>query len=313
MERVLITGAAGFIGAQLAARLMERGLTVKGIDNFNNHLYDPKLKADRLKHFGLDIWGCDLRDEVKLEALLRDFQPDTIVHLAAHAGVRDSLGQEKHYHSNNIDATQNLIDICKAHLPDVRILYASTSCIYAGSPVPWVEGKEHGKQLNPYGWSKWANECQFQSSGLNTIGLRFFTVYGPWGRPDMALFGFTDKISAGEPITVYNYGDMKRDFTYVDDINDGIEIILNNPDIESGEIFNIGRGEQVNLMDFIDEIEKNVGKEAIRDLAPRHPADTKETWSDTSKLQAYGYSPKVSIAEGVERFYEWYKNYNEVD
>jgi UDP-glucuronate 4-epimerase len=128
----------------------------------------------------------------------------------------------------------------------------------------------------------------------------------------MALFGFTDKISAGEPITVYNYGDMKRDFTYVDDINDGIEVILNNPDIESGEIFNIGRGEQVNLMDFIDEIEKNVGKEAIRDLAPRHPADTKETWSDTSKLQAYGYSPKVSIAEGVERFYEWYKNYNEV-
>jgi UDP-glucuronate 4-epimerase len=264
-------------------------------------------------HFGLDIWGCDMRDEIKLEALLRDFNPDTIVHLGAMAGVRDSLGNEKSYHQNNIDATQNLIDVCKKHLPDTRILYASTSCIYAGAPVPWVEGKEHGKQLNAYGYTKWANECQMQSSGLNTVGLRFFTVYGPWGRPDMALFDFTKNILDEKEITVYNYGDMKRDFTYVDDILDGIEIVLDNTDIESGEIFNIGRGEQVELMDFIGEIEKNTGKTAIKNLAPKHPADTKETWSDTSKLGALGYQPKVSIAEGVERFYEWYKTYNEVD
>lgn len=313
MERVIVTGAAGFIGAQLADRLQQRGLTVKGIDNFNDHLYSPLLKADRIKHFGLDMWGCDLRDEVKLEALLRDFNPDTIVHLAAHAGVRDSFGKEKQYHSNNIDATQNLIDICKKHLPDVRIVYASTSCVYAGSQVPWTEGKETGKQLNPYGWSKWSNECQMQSSTLNTVGLRFFTVYGPWGRPDMALFDFTKNILEGNEITVYNYGDMKRDFTYVDDILDGIEIVLNNEDIPAGEIFNIGRGEQVGLMDFISEIEKNTGKEAIKNLAPKHPADTLETWSNTTKLQSLGYEPKVSIAEGVRRFYEWYKNYHEVN
>ena len=313
MERVIVTGAAGFIGAQLADRLQQRGLTVKGIDNFNDHLYSPLLKADRVKHFGLDMWGCDLRDEVKLEALLRDFNPDTIVHLAAHAGVRDSFGKEKQYHSNNIDATQNLIDICKKYLPDVRIVYASTSCVYAGSQVPWTEGKETGKQLNPYGWSKWSNECQMQSSTLNTVGLRFFTVYGPWGRPDMALFDFTKNILEGNEITVYNYGNMKRDFTYVEDILDGIEIVLNNEDIPAGEIFNIGRGEQVGLMDFISEIEKNTGKEAIKNLAPKHPADTLETWSNTTKLQSLGYEPKVSIAEGVRRFYEWYKNYHEVN
>ena len=313
MNRVLVTGAAGFIGSQLCDRLQKRGLTVKGIDNFNNHLYTPSLKRDRMVHFGLDIWGCDMRDEIKLEALLGDFKPDTIVHLGAMAGVRDSLGKEKSYHQNNIDATQNLIDICKKHFPEIRIVYASTSCVYAGSPVPWVEGKERGKQLNAYGYTKWANECQMQSSGLDTIGLRFFTVYGPWGRPDMALFDFTKNILEGNEITVYNYGDMKRDFTYVDDILDGVEVVLDNTDIPSGEIFNIGRGEQVALMDFISEIEKNTGKEAIKNLAPKHPADTLETWSDTTKLQALGYQPKVSIAEGVERFYEWYKEYNGIE
>ena len=310
MERVLVTGAAGFIGSQLCDRLQKRGLVVKGLDNFNDHLYTPSLKRDRMVHFGIDTWGCDLRDEIKVEALLREFQPDTIVHLAAMAGVRDSLGKEKSYHQNNIDATQNLIDVCKKYLPETRIVYASTSCVYAGSPVPWVEGKESGKQLNAYGYTKWANECQMQSSGLDTVGLRFFTVYGPWGRPDMALFDFTKNILDGNEITVYNYGDMKRDFTYVDDILDGIEIVLDNNDIESGEIFNIGRGEQVALMDFINEIEKNTGKEAIKNLAPKHPADTLETWSDTSKLGALGYQPKVSIADGVERFYDWYKTYN---
>lgn len=313
MERVLVTGAAGFIGSQLCDRLQKRGLVVKGLDNFNDHLYTPSLKRDRMVHFGIDTWGCDLRDEIKVEALLREFQPDTIVHLAAMAGVRDSLGKEKSYHQNNIDATQNLIDVCKKHLPETRIVYASTSCVYAGSPVPWVEGKESGKQLNAYGYTKWANECQMQSSGLDTVGLRFFTVYGPWGRPDMALFDFTKNILDGNEITVYNYGDMKRDFTYVDDILDGIEIVLDNNDIDPGEIFNIGRGEQVALMDFINEIEKNTGKEAIKNLAPKHPADTLETWSDTSKLGALGYQPKVSIAEGVERFYDWYKTYNGIE
>lgn len=311
MKKILVTGAAGFIGSQLQDSLIKQGFDVRGLDNFNNHLYDPKLKRDRVSHFELNVWECDLRDEDTVRSLIVSFQPDIIIHLAALAGVRDSLGKEKSYHSNNIDATQNLIDVCKEHLPDVKIVYASTSCVYAGSELPWTEGNESGKQLNAYGYTKWANECQFQSSGLNTTGLRFFTVYGPWGRPDMALFDFTRNIEAGNEITVYNYGDMKRDFTYVDDIIAGIELVM-SLQIPSGEIFNIGRGQQVQLMEFIDEIEKNVGKKAKRNLAPKHPADTLETWSNTAKLQHYGYQPKVSIAEGVSNFYKWYKVYNEV-
>lgn len=308
-RKFLITGAAGFIGSQLMNRLKQQGHDVIGLDNFNNHLYSPKLKEDRVNHFDIEVRNIDLRDEDKLESFLRFRHPTDIIHLAAHAGVRDSFGKEKQYHSNNIDGTQNLIDICKKLLPDVRIVYASTSCVYAGSELPWTEGKESGKQLNPYGWSKWANECQFQGSGLHTIGLRFFTVYGPWGRPDMALFDFTKNILAGNEITVYNYGDMKRDFTYVEDILDGIECVIWN-DIESGEIFNIGRGKQVPLMEFIEEIEKQTGKKAIKNLAPKHPADTLETWSNTKKLEALGYVPKTDVSVGIENFYKWYVEYN---
>lgn len=311
MRKFLVTGAAGFIGSQLSNRLNKLGHFVRGIDNYNHHLYDAKLKQDRVENFDLDVVPCDIRNESELEKILVDYGPTDIIHLAAHAGVRDSFGKEKQYHENNIDGTQNLIDICKKHLPKVRIVYASTSCIYAGSEIPWTEGNETGKQMNPYGWSKWTNECQFQSSTLHNIGLRFFTVYGPWGRPDMALFDFTKKILDGEEITVYNYGNMKRDFTYVEDILDGIECVLWN-DISSGEIFNIGRGKQVQLMDFIKEIEKNVGKEAIKNLAPKHPADTLETWANTSKLESFGYVPKIDVSVGIKNFYEWYKIYNEV-
>lgn len=310
-RKFLITGAAGFIGSQLMNRLKQQGYDVIGLDNYNDHLYSPKLKQDRAEHFDLDVRYVDLRNEYHLEEFLVKNQPTDIIHLAAHAGVRDSYGKEKQYHANNIDGTQNLIDLCKKHLSDVRIVYASTSCVYAGSELPWTEGRESGKQMNPYGWSKWANECQFQSSGLHTIGLRFFTVYGPWGRPDMALFDFTKKTLAGEEITVYNYGNMKRDFTYVEDILDGIECVIWN-DVESGEIFNIGRGKQVDLMEFIEEIEKNVGKKAIKNLAPKHPADTLETWSNTKKLEALGYEPKTDVSVGIKQFFDWYKEYHGV-
>ena len=313
MKTILVTGAAGFIGSQLTKRLQDSGYEVVGLDNFNNHLYDPTLKSDRVKHFGIQVRNCDLRDQIHVEAIMQSVMPDTVIHLAAMAGVRDSMGKEKSYHANNIDATQNLIESCKRYVPDCNVVYASTSCVYAGSQVPWTEGNETGKQLNAYGYTKWANECQFQSSGLRNTGLRFFTVYGPWGRPDMALFDFTKNILAEQPITVYNYGDMKRDFTYVEDILDGIEVVLNNRDrIDNNEIFNIGRGKQVQLMDFINEIEKNTGKTAIKDLAPKHPADTLETWANTSKLEALGYQPKTDVSVGIEKFYEWYKQYNGV-
>lgn len=309
MEKYLVTGAAGFIGSQLLNRLKTRSAIARGIDNYNDHLYSPQLKSDRAHHFDIDVRNIDLRNERELEKVIVAYRPTTIIHLAAHAGVRDSFGKEKQYHSNNIDATQNLIDLCKKHIPNVRIIYASTSCVFAGSELPWTEGKETGKQLNPYGWTKWVNECQFQSSGLHNIGLRFFTVYGPWGRPDMALFDFTKKILAEEEITVYNYGNMKRDFTYVEDILDGIECVIDN-DVESGEIFNIGRGQPVQLMDFIEEIEKNTGKKAIKNLVPKHPADTLETWSNTSKLESLGYCPDTDISVGIKNFYEWYMEYH---
>jgi UDP-glucuronate 4-epimerase len=312
-DRYLITGAAGFIGSQLMSRLQKAdGCVCLGLDNYNDHLYTPQLKMDRVNHFDIDVRNVDLRNERELQQLIVRFKPTTIIHLGAHAGVRDSYGKEKQYHSNNIDGTQNLIDVCKMYVPNVRIIYASTSCVYAGSELPWTEGNESGKQMNAYGWTKWANECQMQSSGLNTVGLRFFTVYGPWGRPDMALFDFTKNILAGEPITVYNYGDMKRDFTYVEDILDGIQCVIRHTEIEPGEVFNIGRGKQVQLMDFISEIEKNVGREAIKNLAPKHPADTLETWSNTKKLEALGYEPKTDVSVGIKNFFDWYKEYHGV-
>jgi UDP-glucuronate 4-epimerase len=327
-KRILVTGAAGFIGSQLCLRLTGMGHDVIGCDNWNSHLYDPWLKVKRHTNFGMQIMDMDIRDELMLGNLLNDQRliPDVVgepfdyvIHLAAHAGVRDSFGKESEYHSNNIDGTQNLINLFENYSPQTKFIYASTSSVYGGTPISengWKEDFVQAHQLNAYAYTKYINECQFGISKLFSTGLRFFTVYGPWGRPDMALFQFTKSTLDGTPIKVYNYGDMKRDFTYIDDILDGICIVLAN--VESGvipnnEIFNIGRGEQVQLMDFISEIEKNVGKEVTKEMVAKHPADTKETWSNTDKLQKLGYTPKVSIAEGVAKFYEWYKNFYDVE
>lgn len=313
--KILVTGAAGFIGSQLTNRLLKSGHEARGLDNYNNHLYEPDLKRDRVNHFELDISECDLRDKDGLRIVLGDFRPDTIVHLAAHAGVRDSFGKESEYHANNIDGTQNLIEVCKEVIPDVRVIYASTSGVFGGTEIPedgWKENQILGKQLNAYTYTKYINEIQFEISGLNNTGLRFFTVYGPWGRPDMALFDFTKNILDKNEIKVYNYGNMKRDFTYVEDILDGIEIVIHNNEISNSEIFNIGRGKQVDLMHFVREIEKNCGIDAIIDLAPRHPADSLETWSNTTKLEGLGYVPKTNIEDGIKNFYAWYKDYHKV-
>ena len=313
--KILVTGAAGFIGSQLTNRLKNRGHEVMGLDNYNNHLYEPDLKEDRVKHFDIAVGEYDLRRKTELTKIIRHFKPDTIVHLGAHAGVRDSFGKEAEYHANNIDGTQNLIEVCKKVVPDVRIIYASTSGVFGGTEIPsdgWKESQILGKQLNAYTYTKYINEIQFEISGLNNVGLRFFTVYGPWGRPDMALFDFTKNILDNKPIFVYNYGDMKRDFTYVEDILDGVEIVINNDEIDNSEIFNIGRGRQVDLMHFVREIEKNCGMEAIIELAPKHPADSLQTWSDTTKLGKLGYSPKTNIEDGIANFYEWYEFYHKV-
>ena len=314
MIKILCTGAAGFIGFHLAKALAAENYSVTGLDNFNDY-YEVSLKQTRasiLKRNGVSVATVDLTDRKALENFMMYNKFDLVIHLAASVGVRHSYDNTLSYIQNNIIGAQNLIDVCKATDTN-RVIYASTSCVMAGNPLPWKEDEPTGHQLNAYGYTKRTNECQFMTSNLaRTIGLRFFTVYGPYGRPDMALFQFADAAVKNKSIDVYNYGDMKRDFTYVDDIVAGIKIIVNRifeVDNPQHEIYNIGRGQQVNLMDFISEIEKNFGRVLEKKFLPRHPADTLETWSDTTKLQALGWKPKVSIPEGVAKFAEWYKQY----
>jgi len=319
--KIFITGIAGFIGYHLARKLFSQGHDVSGLDSFNDY-YDPSLKktrASKLSDLGIEVFDCNLTSDAfkfyKNAHRLTTPQPslegvETVIHLAAYAGVRHSMLDPHLYIQNNIIASQNLIDRCEKDGVN-RILYASTSCVMAGNPLPWKEDVNLGHQLNPYGFTKATTESQFKTSKIkNTTGLRFFTVYGPWGRPDMALFDFTKNIIAGNSIKLFNNGDMTRDFTYVDDIVNGILLLLN---AEGKEIYNIGRGEKVKLLDFVKEIEKNLGRKAITELVPMHPADTQTTWSDTSKLQKLGYDPKTSIAEGVENFVNWYKDYYKVN
>jgi len=314
-KKVLITGIAGMIGFHTAKRLLDDGYDVYGVDNFNAY-YDPKLKYAREKilreQHGFDVEKMLTADinAVSWHTLLKDI--DLVIHLAAYANPRHALKEPQPYIDTNISGTQRIIE--GAERNNVPVVYASSSCVMHGQPLPWNETDRPDHQNNPYGWSKRANECQFMHSSVpKSAGLRFFTVYGPYGRPDMALFGFTDKIVNGEPIDLYNFGDMKRDFTYVDDIVHGVKLVVEN--ILDGnqendhEIFNIGYGDQVDLLDFVDHIETNLGRKAERNLVPAHPADTPATWSDTTKIKKLGYNPTTPIKEGVAKFVEWYKGY----
>lgn len=314
MAKIAITGLGGFIAFHLAQKLHADGHTVVGFDNFNDY-YDPTLKKSRaielLDQFGIIVVNLDLRDTDGMNDWFYFQKPDIVMHLAAYAGVRHSLEHPEQYVSNNIVGTHNLIESCRRAGVD-KVVYASTSCVMAGNQLPWSESEKLGYQLNPYGYSKATNESQFMASAIGVaVGLRFFTVYGPWGRPDMALFDFTNKIINDEPITLFNYGDMIRDFTYVDDIVQGIQIILEKSlqDSEAKEIYNIGNGRQVQLMDFVENIEKQLGRTALKELVEKHPADTHATWSDTTKLQKLGYKAETPIELGVEKFVSWYKSY----
>ena len=312
-----ITGINGFIGFTLAKKLSELGHEVTGIDNMN-HYYDVSLKIARnrilVKEHGIRSNYGSILSNGDLNHTLSKEKPDIVIHLAAYAGIRNSLENPNQYINNNVTGTQNLINACEKYGIE-NVLYASTSSVMADNKIwPWNEQERLGEMLSPYAYTKQSNEHQFKISKIkNTMGLRFFTVYGPWGRPDMALFTFANKIVAGEPIDVYNYGNMKRDFTYVDDIVQGIFGLLEQ--IPKGdEIFNIGYGKQVGLMEFITEIEKNLGRIAEKNMLPMHPADSKETWSDTSKLyNLTGYNPKTSVADGVKEFIDWYKSYYKIN
>lgn len=317
--KILITGAAGFIGSHLMNRLlnMGKGYQVIGLDDFNSLLYDNEIKLDRLDHFDLiNVSHVDITRKINLFSILEDEQPDLVIHLAAMAGVRDSFGKEELYHKVNIEGTWNVISCCK-EIGIKNALYASTSSVYGGTKtLPWKENIVTPYQLNAYAYSKYVNECQFKMTPkINSIGMRFFTVYGPWGRPDMSLYQFTESILENESFYLYNYGNMKRDFTYISDVLDGICILIDrlmSQEKPIQEIYNIGNGKQTELMSYLKMIRKSLnmkGPPAL--LTEKHPADTLETWSDISKMSELGYKPKVDIEEGIEKFVNWYKNYKD--
>lgn len=304
--KILITGIAGFIGMHTAIRLQELGHTVMGFDNLNSY-YDPELKSERvevLKEKGINFWKADLTDAGAMYDIVSQTKPEMVIHLAAMAGVRYSMDHADEYITNNALGTLNLIRACESN--DVEnVIYASTSCVMHGNELPWGEPEYLYPQINPYGYTKAITESQFHISKIpNAVGLRFFTVYGPWGRPDMALFDFTKNILAGNPITLFNNGDMYRDFTYIDDIVQGIECVVDN--MTPRDMYALGRGEVIELQRFVDAIQKSLGVDAIIEYGPKHPADAHITSSDTRKLQSIGYNPQTSIEEGVDRFVKWY-------
>lgn len=314
--KVLITGGVGFIGSATAKALMDRGDEVVLIDNFNDY-YDPKLKHDRLDIFLKDYAGKftlytgDIRDRAFLEEVFVKESVDKIVHLAAMAGVRSSLLDPSLYVDVNVQGTLNMLDMSVKH-GIKNFVYASSSSVYGNNTkMPFEESDPVDTPISPYAATKKATELlahvYSHVHGLKTTGLRFFTVYGPWGRPDMGVFGFIDKILRGETIEVYNFGEMRRNFTYIDDIVSGILAVL-DADF-TYEIVNIGGDRDEALLDYIAAIEKHSGKTADKKLMPMQPGDVVSTVADISKLRKLGWEPTTRIDEGVRKFVEWYKEY----
>lgn len=330
---VLVTGAAGFIGAALSLRLLERGERVVGIDNLNNY-YDPKLKRARLarieKAAPADAWRFEqlaLEDGKALMALFAAEQPRVVVNLAAQAGVRYSLENPAAYIQSNLVGFGHILEGCRHHDVD-NLVYASSSSVYGGNRnLPFHERQPVNHPVSLYAASKKANELMAHTYshlyGIPATGLRFFTVYGPWGRPDMAPMLFAKAILAGEPIKVFNRGKMQRDFTYINDIVEGVLRCCDKPATANPEfdplqpdpataavphrLFNIGNSQPIELLRFIEVLEQALGKEAIKDFQPMQPGDVVATAADTQALEEWvGFRPRTPIEDGVERFASWY-------
>ena len=318
---ILVTGAAGFIGHAVAHRLLARGERVIGVDIVNDY-YDPALKEARLATFagidGFSFERLDIADAAKMAALVRDNDIVRVVHLAAQAGVRYSLENPFAYERSNLAGHLSVLEACRHAKRFGHLVYASSSSVYGDKPRGGSGFKEDEPANSPvslYAATKRACELMSQAYaslyGFPQTGLRFFTVYGPWGRPDMAYFSFTQKILKGEAIEVYGNGEMARDFTYIDDIVDGIIGALDNrPERGVHRILNIGDSHPVGLMDMIKTLEKALGRGAIKIMRPMQPGDVTATFADVSKLHALtGYEPKVMLAEGLEKFAAWYKEF----
>jgi len=316
-KTILVTGSAGFIGFHVSKALLDRDDIVIGIDNFNDY-YDPKLKEARNaileKNKNYKLYRADICDKDKLDKIFSSKKIDVICHLAAQAGVRYSLEHPGEYVQTNIEGTVNIFE--SARLNNIKdIIFASSSSVYGNNPVPWSEDQEVNKPINPYGASKRATELLAYSYnhlyGLNMTMLRFFSVYGPWGRPDMAYFKFADKITKDEPIDVYNNGKLKRDFTYIDDIVKGVISAIDNP--KKYEIYNLGNSHPEKLGKFIKIIENNLGKKAQKNHLPMQEGDFLENFANTEKARKdFGFEPKTSIEEGLKKFVEWYKGYYKI-
>ncbi len=334
-KTILVTGAAGFIGYHLCERLLKEGHRVVGIDNINGY-YDINLKMARLNELGIKIvyehklaigdkhkdqfhfYKMNLEDQVQLPILFANYKFDIVCNLAAQAGVRYSLEEPMVYVESNIVGFVNLLECMRNHHVK-KLVYASSSSVYGNSgKVPFSTEDDVDKPISLYAATKKCNELMAYTYShlfeIQTIGLRFFTVYGPWGRPDMAMFLFTDAILTGKPIQVFNEGNLSRDFTYIDDIVQGITLIVKDKrQDEKYQLFNIGNSRPVQLLEFIEEIEKTTGKTAQKIMKPMQPGDVNQTWADIEELRKrYGYNPNFLVTEGVKHFVEWYKEYYKI-
>jgi len=334
--KILVTGVAGFIGFQIARRLLEAGFEIIGVDNINDY-YDVNIKNDRLKilrvydRFAFHKKNLEAKEDI--DQVFKENSPQRVIHLAAQAGVRYSIENPEVYVQSNIVGTFNILEGCR-HNKVEHLVYASTSSAYGlNTNYPFSVRDNVSHPVSFYGATKIANELMAHSYshlyGLPTTGLRFFTVYGPWGRPDMALFLFTKAILASEPINVYNRGDMERDFTYIDDIVEGLFRIIKktpksdpewsgltpNPASSSApyRLYNIGSNAPIKLMDYIHEIEKNLGMKAILNLMPMQDGDVRKSHANVDNLiRDFDYSPKWNIQDGVKNFIQWYVDYYNV-
>jgi UDP-glucuronate 4-epimerase len=336
IERVLVTGSAGFIGFHFTKRLLDEGYHVRGLDNFNAY-YSVRLKearaAELAKYPGFCLDRLDLADRQGMAEVFEEFKPEVVVNLAAQAGVRYSLDNPAAYVDSNLVGFGNILEGCR-HGGVKHLVYASSSSVYgANVKTPFEVSDSVDHPVSLYAATKKANELMAHTYshlfGLPTTGLRFFTVYGPWGRPDMAIYKFTDAIVADKPIDVYNFGNMKRDFTYVDDIVEGVfrtmkHVPQANPDWDRQhpdpassyapyKVYNIGNNTPTDLLEFIAVLEKALGKKAEKNLLPMQPGDVLETFADVADLTAdVGFRPSTPIEVGVPKFIEWYKSYHGV-
>ena len=330
---IIVTGSSGFIGSELTLRLLKLGNKVIGVDNHNNY-YDPNLKQNRLKRY-LDNPNFvhnqkDLSDERSIRSIFEEHKPKCVINLAAQAGVRYSIKNPMEYMKSNVIGFMNILECCKLYKIE-HLVYASTSSVYgSNTKMPFSEHDNTNHPLSIYSASKKSNELMAHTYShlfqLPTTALRFFTVYGPWGRPDMALFKFTKNILEEKPIDVFNYGNHTRDFTYIDDIVKGVVKALDNPattnvDWDSNQpdpatskapwrIYNIGNNKPVKLMDYIDALEKTLKKKAIINFLPLQPGDVPDTYASADNLKdKFNYKPSTSVVEGISNFVNWYKKY----